>query len=195
MFDKIRILTRAATLAVAAASVLATAAAAQVIQVDPGKFRVLPKHQFQVPGDRILRPIACPDPAAVEIGVTNIRSRLQSGVTYYDFDVVGTVRNVGGGAWSSGRGQQFASLLRHRGASATLATRDFMRLSPGASFTLTSRMSLAASEEFPPDLEIAIGYDPDIRLDGNRANDDCRMGNNSRRLSGRDLMGRLHAGH
>lgn len=195
MFNRIRTATRAAILAAATISVMATGAAAQLIQVDPGKFQVLPDRGVRVPQGRILEPIACPDPATVEIGVANIRSRLRSGVTYYDFDIVGTIRNVGRGEWSSGRGQQFASLVRNSGASQTLVSRDFTRLSPGASFALASRMSLAASEEFPPDLELAIGYDPDIRLDGNPANDDCRMGNNSRRLSGRDLMRQLHAGH
>lgn len=193
MIDKIKTATRAAMLAVATVSVAATGAAAQLIQIDPGKFQVLPDPRVRVTRGPALGAIACPDPAAVEIGVSNIRSSLQSGVTYYDFDVVGTVRNVGRGAWSSGRGQQFASLRRHAGA--TLASRDFMRLAPGESFMPASGMSLAASEEFPPDLEIAIGYDPDIRLDGNRANDDCRMGNNSRRLAGRNLMRLLHAGH
>ena len=195
MFDKIRTVTRTAMLAIAAASVLATGASSQTIQIDPGKLRILPERNLKIPENRILRPIACPDPAAVDIRLANIRSRLHEGATYFDFDVVGTIRNVGAGAWSSGRGQQVASLKRNIGSSTTLASRDFIRLSPGESFTLSSPMSVYAGEEFPPDLELSIGYDPDIRIDGNPANDDCRMGNNSRRLSGSELMGRLSAGH
>jgi hypothetical protein len=191
MFDNIKASTRAAMLAVATVSVLVTGASAQSLQIDPGKFNILPHGNLKVPEDRILR-VACPDPSAVEIGLANIRARRGASGTFFEFDVVGTIRNVGAGAWSSGRGQQVASLKR---TGATLASRDFTRLSPGDGFTLTGRMSVHAAEEFPPNLELSISYDPDIRIDGNPANDDCRMGNNSRRLSGSELMNRLRAGH
>jgi hypothetical protein len=38
-----------------------------------------------------------------------------------------------------------------------------------------------------PDFELRITYDPDIRLDGNKANDDCAERNNVRKLRSRDI--------
>ncbi len=180
---------RTAALAAAAATALATGASAQTIQVDPGKLNTLrPGPQIQLPPDRLR--LACPDPAAAELRLTNIRVRSEGSARHYDFDVVGTIRNLGAAAWSSGRGQQVAGLKR---GAATVASRDFVSLAPGASFTLTTRMSLYSADEFPPGVELSIGYDPDIRLDGNPANDDCRSGNNLRRLSGHELL-RLASG-
>ena len=180
---------RIAALAAAAAAALATGATAQTIQIDPGKLKPqLPGPQIQLPPGGLR--LACPDPAAAELRLANIRIRSEGAARYYDFDVIGTIRNLGAAAWASGRGQQLAGLKR---GSTTVASRDFVSLAPGQGFTLTTRMSLYSADEFPPGVELSIAYDPDIRLDGNPANDDCRTGNNVRRLSGYELL-RLASG-
>ena len=176
---------RATALAAVAMTVLATAASAETLRIDPGKVQIKPRHQIEVLPERLLPRLACPDPAAVELRVANVRTRRGTSGTVYEFDVVGTVRNVGAGTWSSGRGQQIASLARN---GTTVSSRDFVSLSPGASFSLSHRMSIHAAEEFPPEMSLRISYDPDIRIDGNTANDDCRTGNNQRRLTGQELL-------
>lgn len=175
---------RAAALAVAAFT--ATAAQADGPVLDLGKARILPERQIQLPPERIRPVIVCTDPAAVEIRVSNVRTRPDGAATIYDFDVVGTVRNIGITPWSSGRNQQSANLAF---GGRVVAWRDFTALAVGASVSLRSRMSLYASDEFPPSVELSITYDPDIAIDGNRGNDDCRLGNNTRRLSGSELLG------
>ena len=175
---------RAAALAVAAFT--ATAAQADQLVVDLGKARILPGRQIQLPPERIQPLIVCTDPAAAEIRVSNVRTRRDGAAIIYDFDVVGTVRNIGVTAWSSGRDQQSANLTL---GSRTVARRDFPALAAGGSVSLRSRMSLHGSDEFPPSVELWITYDPDIFIDGNRGNDDCRLGNNTRRLSGSELLG------
>ena len=49
------------------------------------------------------------------------------------------------------------------------------------------------SQEFPPTYEFVIEYDPDIAVDGNRANDDCRSSNNRRTIRGDEINAQLRA--
>lgn len=48
-------------------------------------------------------------------------------------------------------------------------------------------ISSPAEGEFPPSYMLEIGYDPDIRIDGNPNNDDCRLGNNRLERSGAEV--------
>jgi hypothetical protein len=43
------------------------------------------------------------------------------------------------------------------------------------------------SQEFPPGYRFTIVFDPDIRMDGNAANDDCTTKNNSTVISGDEI--------
>ncbi len=48
-------------------------------------------------------------------------------------------------------------------------------------------MSPPAEGEFPPSYVLEIGYNPDIRIDGNPNNDDCRLGSNRLERSGAQM--------
>ena len=45
-----------------------------------------------------------------------------------------------------------------------------------------------ASDEFPPSYRFQLRFDPDILMDGNDANDDCRAGNNEITISGAEII-------
>lgn len=138
--------------------------------------------------------LQCPDPSAsaIDFSIVSRASRFQGRVR-----ITGTVRNVGGAPYESGANQQIASLyeLVPGGRPRLVASRAFQNLAPGAdvsvSFVRDWYSASPAEGEFPPSYQVIIGYDPDIRIDGNTKNDDCNGSNNTRTRSGADINGML----
>ena len=75
----------------------------------------------------------------------------------------------------------------------SVAFQDFPRLNPGQQTVLTWHQNISqyGYGEFTPVFEARLSFDPDIRLDGNPSNDDCRMNNNRKRLSGQTINAML----
>ncbi len=149
--------------------------------------------QFQRQNPTPLRPrpeLTCADPMAQGVNYTLVSrtARFQGRVR-----ITGVVRNQGTAAYQSGANQQIAYLYEQNpGAQPRLvAQRAFQNLNPGQEvqvvFERTWNSSSPSEGEFPPAYIVAIGYDPDIRLDGNLNNDDCRLGNNRLERSGTEI--------
>lgn len=138
--------------------------------------RRLPFQVEPVPGITL----ACPDPIAQEI---SFRLARRYNETVGMVHVVGTVRN-NGGDYRSGRNQQLIQLLED---GQVIEQRPFTNLGSGESISVSRYIQWHTTNEFPPTYKIAIVYAPDISVDGNMANDDCRLTNNTRQRSGQDI--------
>lgn len=138
--------------------------------------RRLPFQVEPVPGVTF----ACPDPTAHEISFRLARRYNDTRALVH---VVGTFRN-GGGDYRSGRNQQLVQLLEN---GRVVEERPFANLASGESLSLSKYVQWDRTNEFPPTYKIAIVYAPDISVDGNTANDDCRLNNNTRQRSGQDI--------
>ncbi len=125
----------------------------------------------------IVLPPACEDPAVVALDIS--QSNLADGRVRIIVDV--TVKNIGGSAFLSNPGQQALYLYRNGTLVANWAWED---LAKGASFTrrftFTVRRTTAAQTY---SLKAQISYDPDIFLDANPNNDDCKSDDNSKTKS------------
>ncbi|MCP5060101.1 MAG: hypothetical protein GY937_25645 [bacterium] len=121
----------------------------------------------------------CVDPVAENIVVSGVRA---NGDGTYDFSLRGSVVNRGSAGWASGMDQQIANLTQNGIAKAVAR---FPRLDAGARVnTSFARVrGWMPSQEFQAGFELRISYDPDIFMDGNERNDDCRMGNNLSSIS------------
>lgn len=143
------------------------------------------KPQVRIPGGvaAALRP-NCPNPAVRSINA-RVVSRTASNATVR---ITAVVENLGRVAYVSRPGQQGFTLARDTSgrAGSIMARRDFPRLNPGQRVTIsfTQTVSRWGYGEFPPVFDARIGYDPDITLDSNPANDDCRGTDNRRTLNG-----------
>ena len=181
---------RPALLAVILAVFAAPQAFAQIIDTDKirpaGKLPPAVKIDPEVVDPRTT---ACPDPAAFELDA-NLVAR---STTWPDFngtvDIVGLVRNVGRGNYASGRGQQSVELLEQWPGSSpsVIETATFTHLNAGTDIRVTYRQNWVVSREFPPRYTLRISYDPDIRIDGNPRNDDCRLNNNETAIEPRQI--------
>ena len=134
-------------------------------------------------------PMACQvDPAIVRITLTKGAQRGQVRISY-------EIRNLGRSAWRSGANQQGAHLIAHNGNTGT----DFVSHRPlPAAAAAGARMTLYASPminnafddfEFGGHVDLSIGYDPDIAIDGNTCNDDANAANNHKRIENAAILG------
>ena len=125
----------------------------------------------------VARPAACPDPAAVEL-TARLEARLAP--TRGFVELVGRVRNLGGEAFLSERGQQRLELWEETPGAAprVIETASFATLAPGVTTRILHRRHWDTAIEFKPRFHLRITYEPDIRTDGNPRNDDCRLDNN-----------------
>jgi len=129
----------------------------------------------------------CPDPA-----VTEISFRIVSRTDQYHgrVEIKAVVKNLGRAPYESGPNQQSVQLYeKPQGGNAKLvSSRQFARLAPGAvvstSYTRNWYSASPAEGEFPPSYIGIVSYDPDIGMDGNPGNDDCRSDNNRLERSG-----------
>lgn len=156
------------------AAALTTAAGATLaeglqLKLDPG---TLQKLQPRVKGvDRVVNPgvirVGCVD-LAVFATQANVGERVR--ITY-------GVRNISRHDYVSGRNQQ-AIVFSKDGS--RLAYKAFANLAAGRALSWSA--TVARPFEFPNTYKVAYSVDPDIRIDGNSANDDCRRANNARSL-------------
>jgi len=149
--------------------------------------------QAQVPGPKVKPTVPlpvkeCRDPAAESLTFV-ILSRDAAHPMRGQIRITGVVRNVGNAEFVSDPRQAKAILFETpQGASPTdRAHQAIARLAPGASLTLTYQTSWDSAREFPPKYTLLVDYDPDIRSDANRKNDDCNANNNRRELTGEQI--------
>ncbi len=117
--------------------------------------------------------VQCPAPAVRSFTAR----RIGSGMVRIEAEIA----NVGGAAYHSHGGQQFVAMRTAGGA--PIGQRDFVNLEPGESFVFAAERRWNPASEFLEGFGVAITYDPDIRLDANPQNDDCRMADNTASLS------------
>ncbi|KMW56443.1 hypothetical protein AIOL_001397 [Candidatus Rhodobacter oscarellae] len=121
--------------------------------------------------------VNCPAP-----GVQSITARRMGGNRVR---IEAVIKNVGGINWVSNRNQQTAMIGDDFGRAN--ARRDFTRLDAGSHFVLRHDVNWNLANEFPSGFRASINYDPDIYIDGNPANDDCRRNDNSRSISAAEI--------
>ena len=129
----------------------------------------------------------CPDPA-----VTEIRFRIVSRTDRFRgrVEIKAVVKNLGKAAYESAPNQQSVQLYEkpQGGPARMVSSRSLTRLAPGAmvgtAYTRNWYSASPSEGEFPPSYIGIITYDPDIRMDGNPRNDDCRDDNNRLERSG-----------
>lgn len=123
------------------------------------------------------------DPAVEPLRV--LHPRKQPDGTYV-FWLQASLKNLGTSAFSAAAGQaQYTLRMGNR----VLHTRNLTNLAAGARVDAGKTIGgWRLSDEFPPDFSLEIVYGPDIRLDNNPQNDDCRMNNNKKTLSGAEVL-------
>ncbi|WP_071673412.1 hypothetical protein [Nioella nitratireducens] len=167
---------KAAALALAALSPAAASAQSviqlQGVQIMPNAVSgIAAQHGIRVqPG---LLTVQCPAPAVRSFTAR----RLGGGMVRIEAEIA----NVGGAPYRSHGGQQFVAMRTASGA--PIGQRDFVNLDPGESFVFATERRWNPASEFLEGFGVAITYDPDIRLDANPQNDDCRMADNTASLS------------
>ena len=132
----------------------------------------------------------CPDPAAhrIDFSIVQRTSQFAGRVK-----IVGVVKNVGQAAYESGPNQQDMYIYENN---RLVARQPFHNLAPGQEVTVQHERawnsSSPAEGEFPPAYKLAVSYDPDIYIDGNPKNNDCRSANNQKERSGADINALFH---
>ncbi len=119
----------------------------------------------------------CTDPAAHRINFQVSGGRKSIKIT-------GVVKNLGG-PYETRSNQQQMSLYE---GGRQIATAPFGNLAPGQEVSVVAEL---VGPNLPPGMplpthvyKLIISYDPDILLDGNKQNDDCNIGNNTKSRSG-----------
>lgn len=116
------------------------------------------------------------DPEA-RLTLSNIRRNSDGS---YNFTLNAGVSNVGSADYQSGNNQQGARLYPTGSSRTTLANlNSWSNLPAGRSVSTQFHVrNYRTSTEFFTGYTLRISYDPDIRMDGNPNNDDCRNSNN-----------------
>ncbi|MFZ5668752.1 MAG: hypothetical protein ACOY4K_04610 [Pseudomonadota bacterium] len=160
----------------ASASVAASVAAEPFTPVAP----VAPGPALPTPR---LTPVACAvDPAIASITLTKGSRPGQVRVSYQ-------IVNRGRSAWRSGDGQQLVNMRAVNNNTGGAFTSSAALASRAAAGAVMQRFlspfidNAFDAFEFGGEVEVAIAYDPDILIDGNRCNDDINPANNSARVS------------
>jgi hypothetical protein len=128
------------------------------------------------PPENLLSEIDCPDPAVTNLQVEVLEKSGSTGT----IRVTGTVTNVGLQTFDSSPGQQSIRMTR---GNTQVATQAFEDLAPGESLSISVEAEWDRLSEFLVGYTVRITYDPDIFIDANEENDDCRTANNSRTIS------------
>lgn len=151
----------------------------------------------------ILGTIASCDPEEekpnVDLAVTDIIFETEGiDPVMQDFDgtaiITVLIENIGEDDYISGANQQGLYIYQVDGyqvGSYEVLYEGFGNLQAGEtisiSYTRNWNISSPAEGEFPPNYRAVIGFDPDIRIDGNLDNDDADPTNNERTESGDQL--------
>ncbi len=146
----------------------------------------------------IVLPCNGPDPAVVKMVVT--KNPAPTATQKGHVRISARIQNLGKADFVSRRNQQSIMVMAHNakisGSSGlkTITTRSFANLPKGASIQVTTgydtwysgflgwgwrkpRYGECQAEE---ELIVMIAYDPDIRMDSNKQNDDCNLNNNKK---------------
>ena len=163
--------------AAALAAAIATPALAGPIQINLDRIQPRLDHKIPVPTANLR--INCPNPMIRDI-TAEVLSRT---ATQARVRITAVVENAGGVAYRSSPRQQSITLMRDN---RRVSTQGFTVINPGNRFFVTYEevVSRHGYGEFPPTFHARLAYDPDIRIDGNPANDDCRSNDNRRSMSG-----------
>jgi hypothetical protein len=147
----------------------------------PGNVKVDMKTQVASKG-------SCPD---LTIGGVEVQMLSRDPQGEYFFRLVATVENRGAVDYRSSQGQQFVEILEvsEGGSSRRVRNLGFDSIAAGgegfdAKYDV---LRWRTSQEFPPAYRFTIVLDPDIRSDGNRANDECTAKNNSATITGAEI--------
>lgn len=98
--------------------------------------------------------------------------------------ITGKVKNIGGKNYTSNANQQLIQLweINSTADKKMVKTLPFTNLNSNQEISIVhERPAFKNSNEFPPDYEVIITYDPDIFIDNNKNNDDANAKNNSLR--------------
>ena len=142
------------------------------------------KRETKQPSPLINTAKRCPDPAILNRKIDLIiGDRYDENTSSYTLKA--TIRNVGGSPYISNPKQQEIMLIEKEFSKPdrVVLRQPFRNLSPGQDITVTYRSQITRYNEVYPYpvervYELSIVYDPDIRIDGNPQNDDCRSSNN-----------------
>ncbi len=141
--------------------------------------------------------LACPDPAIISFSVGRITSTPGPAPGHwpiYTIQLRAVLKNVGGGAYSTRPNQQAVAIIERGSRTRDVKYQPFGNLGVGAQVMVTAQIrNWRRSNEFPPNYEAHIRYDPDISIDGNPQNDDCRGGNNKRTITGAQINAAIDA--
>ncbi len=127
------------------------------------------------------------DPAIVSVTLTKGARRGQVRISY-------EIRNLGRSTWRSGANQQGAHLRAVNGNTGGVFSSDRPLPGTAAAGAVMQRFTTPMIEnafddfEFGGHVELAITYDPDILIDGNRCNDDANTANNTFRIENGDIL-------
>lgn len=131
---------------------------------------------------------SCPDLTLTGVEVRML-SRDPQG--QYFFRLAAKVENRGRGDYTSSPGQQVVEVdrLSQGSGSARVENISFGSVPAGSGRTEATHDvgRWRISQEFPPSYRFRIAFDPDIGSDGNTANDDCTIKNNSTTITGEDI--------
>lgn len=110
----------------------------------------------------------------------------QTSATNGTVKIIGHVKNVGNSAYISSADDQIANLvLKSPGASDVLfEDLDFSTVPKDGELTFSKNISWDTSNEFPPNFQLNIVYNPDILIDSSNDNDDLNDANNTFLLNG-----------
>ena len=148
--------------------------------------KIPPKYTLNKPATQ------CPDPAVVDF-IIRPNGRNTNGT--YNMHISPVIKNVGRVAYVAGITQQNI-VLKHGSRVLQADKWRTANLAPGATTSASGVYYMTTWNpnpgEFAANITATITYDPDIRLDGNTSNDDCRSTNNSKTLTVRQINRKLH---
>ncbi len=133
-----------------------------------------------IPGMSMARTLL-PD-LRVGINVTNVHKNSNG---TFNYKINASVINVGTAHYVSRRNQQTLNL--YQGNSRLVKIWGFSRVNRGQTLKFSKSFSNQPGGEFVPSYKAMLSFDPDIYIDGNRANDDSNRNNNKATLSSSTL--------
>lgn len=125
-------------------------------------------------------PADCPNPAITAMTVEVLEKDGFTG----RIRITAVVTNAGLQPFNSSPNQQSVGIWQD---GERLATQQFEDLGVGESVTVSYETDWNAAAEFIADFIGIVGYDPDIFIDGNEENDDCRSIDNELSLTAQQI--------
>ena len=128
------------------------------------------------------------DPSIVSVTLTKGARRGQVQISY-------VIANAGASSWRSGANQQGVHLQAVNANTGRVFASDRALTGSAAAGATMQRFTTPMINnafddfEFAGHLDLRIGYDPDILIDGTRCNDDADNANNVFRLENGDILG------